>query len=65
MDNKLIINLLKTVVEESHKEEVLYRMPRAVGGFSEVTKTVVDGDKLKLGVETIITMLENVEEREG
>ena len=65
MDNKTITNLLKTVVEESHEEEVLYRIPRAVGGFSEVTKTVVDGDKLKLGVETIIAMLENVEEIKG
>lgn len=62
MNNKIIINLLKTVVKESQKEEVLYRIPRAVGGFSEVTNTVVDGDKLKLGVETVIAMLENVEE---
>lgn len=62
MNNKTIANLLKSVVEESQKEEVLYRIPRAVGGFSEVTKTVVDGDKLKSKIETIIAMLENVEE---
>lgn len=64
MDNKTIANLLKTVVENSKcRQEVWGKM----NGFDIITryKTVVDGDKLKLGVETIIAMLENVEESEG
>lgn len=64
MNNKTIAKLLKNAVESSKcKQEVWGKM----NGFDVITryKTVVDGDKLKLGVETIIAMLENVEESEG
>lgn len=57
MNNKTIANLLKNVIENSKcKQEVWGKM----NGFDIITRydTVIDGDKLKLGVETIIAMLE-------
>lgn len=60
MDNKIILKLLKNAIENSKcKQEVWGKM----NGFDIITRyeTVVDGDKLKLGVETIIAMLEEEE----
>lgn len=66
MNNKTIANLLKTVVKESQKEEVVWEYDRLLGvERCRGRKLVIHGDTLKLGVETIIAMLENVEESEG
>ena len=66
MDNKIIINLLKTVVKESQKEEVVWKYDKLLGvERCRGRKLVIHGDTLKLGVETIIAMLENVEESKG
>lgn len=64
MDNKTIARVLKSAVEESQKEEVLYRIPCALGGYNDITQTVIDGEKLESKIQTIIEMLESIEENE-